>query len=260
MAIILEGQLLTLIIFVIVMVFSGISMTLARMGKLGVQVQRIPAIESIDEAIERCVERGRPLLYLVGGTLSGRSAPTTFCNLDVVSRLAERLSSLGCPLLTAVSQAESISIATDTVRSGFTAGGHPEAFDVQDVRWWSDEWTSYYSGVLTWLYDRRPGAMLMMSGLGWGGAMISHDTHKIDCLLIGADVGITSLSLSYLGPDVLIMMEELYATAAYLTKDPVETSVLFTGDYVKFIWLALAILGVIAATAGSTVIANLFTM
>jgi hypothetical protein len=256
----LEGTILTFVIFVIIMVFAGISMSLARVGKLGVTVQRIPAIESIDEAVERCVERGRPLLYLVGGTLSGRSAPTTFCTLDVVNQLAERLSSLGCPLMTGVSQAEAISVTTDTVRAGFTAGGHPEAFDVQDVKWWSDEWTAYYSGVLTWLYDRRPGAMLMLSGLGWGGAMISHDTHKIDCLLIGADVGITSLSLSYLGPDVLIMMEELYATAAYLTKDPIETSVLFTGDYVKLIWFILAIGGVIAATAGSSIISNLFNL
>jgi hypothetical protein len=260
MAILVEGVLLTLIVFVIVMVFSGIALSLARVGKLNVEVQRIPAIESIDEAVERCVERGRPLLYLVGGTLSGRSAPTTFCTLDVVNRLAERLSSLGCPLMTGVSQAEAISVTTDTVRAGFTAGGHPEAFDVQDVKWWSDEWTSYYSGVLTWLYDRRPGAMLMLSGLGWGGAMISHDTHKIDCLLIGADVGITSLSLSYLGPDVLILMEELYATAAYLTKDPIETSVLFTGDYAKLIWFFLVIAGTIAATAGSSVISNLFTL
>jgi hypothetical protein len=260
MAILVEGTLLIFVIFLIIMVFAGISLTLGRTGRLRVQVQRIPAIESIDEAIERCVERGRPLFYLVGGTLSGRSSPTTFCNLDVLTRLAERISSLGCPLMTGVSQAESIAVSTDVVRSGFTAGGHPEAFNPEDVRWWSDEWTSYYSGVLTWLYDRRPGAMMMLSGLGWGGAMISHDTHKIDCLLIGADTGISSLSLSYLGPDVLILMEELYATAAYLTKDPVETSVLFVGDYVKILWFILSFLGTVAVTVGSTIIFDLMAL
>jgi hypothetical protein len=92
--------------------------------------------------------------------------------------------------------------------------------------------------------------MFMLDGMGWGGAMFSHDVHKVGATLIGADVSAKTLCLSYLGPDVLIMMEELYGTSAYLSKDPIEASVLFAGDYIKILWIGLIVLGVLLATLG----------
>ena len=257
---IVDGLLLTFVIQLIIMVFAIWALESARKGKLKTTVQRIPAIEAIDEAVERCVERGRPLMYDSGGAISGRAAPTQFATLDVLGRLTDRMASLGTPMLVAVYYAESISVTQDVVRMGYTSGGHPEAFNIENIKWWGDEWTSYYSGVLTWLYDKKPAAYIMLTGLNWGGAMLAHDCHKIDCILLGADTSATGLSLSYLGPDVLIMMEELYATAAYLTKDPLETSALFAGDYLKILWVGLIVIGVIAAVAGFPLLDELLKM
>ena len=90
--------------------------------------------------------------------------------------------------------------------------------------------------------------------------MFAHDIHKAGGTLIGADIGARTLCLSYIGPDVLIMMEELYGASAYLSKDPIEASVLFGGDYIKVIWIGLILVGLLFATLGMPFITDLLNM
>jgi hypothetical protein len=251
LAIFEEGKMVDFIVCMIILGIAYYCLDRAKKGKLKVNIQRISTIDAIDEGIDRCVEMGRPVMYYASGAITGTGAATAFALLDILDYVAKRVATADIDLNVVVSSAIGLSVTRDTIREAYLSVGHPERYNSENVRYWAGGWTATYAARLQWLYDTKPGTYFSLGYLGWGGAMLSHDIHKVGATLIGGDVsGGRSLSLSYLGPDVLIMCEELYGTSAYLSKNLIESSVLLGGDYVKIIWIALILLGAILPQVG----------
>ncbi len=208
-------------------------------------IRRIPGLTAIDETVGRATEMGRPITFSLGiGQLDVLTLQALAVALHVV-RLAIRF---GTRVILMMRNPTLYAVADEAVNEAYTAAGRPESFNREDVRFLSNQQFAYASAMVGIISRERSASNYMFGQFAAEALIVAEAANQVGAVQVAGTPTTTQIPFFIAACDYTIIGDEYYAATAYLTREPVLSGSLVGQDRAKMLFLATAILGVIAVT------------
>jgi len=218
----------------------------ARKGLKVPQIQKVPGLDALEEAIGRATEMGRPVFFSPGiGAVNNSQTMASFATLGHVARQCARYDTA---IIVANRTPFVQPITEEIVRQAFVQEGKPEAYVAENIRFLSDDQFAYASGCVGLMLRDRPAANVMIGGF-WAESLVMAEVgSQIGAIQIAGTANTAQLPFFVAACDYCLIGDEIYAAGAYLSRDPVLMGNLIAQDWGKMLGTAIVIVGSIIAT------------
>ncbi|MCX6345454.1 MAG: hypothetical protein NT018_10355 [Armatimonadetes bacterium] len=235
---IVEGLLVFFILFKIYV---------ARRGR-ELYIRRIAGLSSLEEAVGRATEMGRPMLFVpgIGGLdVVGLQAMAILSN---VVRKAAKFSTRVIvpnidPLLYTISE--------EVSKEAFAAEGNPEQFNEDDIRFLSSDQFAYTAGVVGIMHREKTATVLYFGWFFAESLILAENGQLAGAIQIAGTPSTTQIPFFLAACDYTIIGDEYYAASAYLSREPTLLGSLVGQDYGKLLIIWLIIVGALAVTVSA---------
>jgi len=201
-------------------------------------VRQIPGIASLEEAVGRATELGRPVVFALGH--SGLQAIETHAALSILAYVARLAARLRTPFVTLVSQQDVYPVAEETVRQAYTAEGVPDQFRAEEqVRYLSNHTVVYAMGAARIIEESRAGCALFFGPFDFTSLLMAEPGARLGVMQIAGDPSLFQIPFFVCTCDYTVIGEEYYAAGAYLSTDPAARATLASQDLIKAIFAGL---------------------
>ncbi len=216
-------------------------------------IRKIAGLDMVGELIRRCTEMGRPAFFSSGekGSYAIYTTHGSYmaASLAVLSHIAREAAQLGVPLTVIEAREEMISLADATMREQYMLAGKAEQYRPEEMMVFTPD-QSYSIGAVSHIERAKPAAGFMVGEFVHEAIIIGGSAKHGGAMLLGCSTTTDGMAFLLAICDSVMLGEELFAAAAYLTKDPVPARSLAGQDICKLILLAMICLGVAFASAG----------
>ena len=254
-----KGTIFQLIFLLLSIVVIVVMMRIASKGKKMPELRNFPAINAIKEAIGRAVETNRPVVYNLGiSGLRTEAAPMTLAGLDILSHVAMETASSGAKLIIPVCQGENLPIVNDIVFQSYISHGDVGSFNtnVNIIYMGGSQWP-YVAGVMGLLRRERPAANILM-GHFWGESLLQTEAGFLSgAIQIGGTAEFSALPYFAATCDYFLIGEELYAAAAFISRDDVQIATIIAEDVIKLSMLIILVIGILLYFGGNSLLIDL---
>lgn len=246
MSLVKEGRLIPLLLLVFSVILFYLYTRLVRQGR-EVTVRTLPAVEAIREAVGRCAEMGRPLLYTTGITSSissGRSAADSLAGISILGHTVRLCARMGVPFKYFTATIDAYPLIEETVKNAYRQEGKIEEYDEDSIELIANQ-SSLVSRYLGYLQRERPASACLIGGLAYESVVLSEGGNTIGALQISGTVNYYQTPFLVASTDYTLIMEELYAASAEISGDPDSLGALAGEDILKIVVLALFLIGTV---------------
>ncbi|MFA6720881.1 MAG: DUF6754 domain-containing protein [Candidatus Cloacimonadaceae bacterium] len=220
----------------------------ARRGK-ELFIRRIGGLDSMDEAIGRATEKGKPILFVPG--ISDLGDIQTIAALNILSHLAYKSAEYGTELLVPCRFSMVLSAARETVKEAYLKAGKPDAYREESVFYVTDDQFGFVAGVDGIMLREQPAANFFL-GAFWAESLILTETGFGTGAIQTAGTGQPhQIPFFVVSCDYTLIGEELYAASAYISRDPQQLGSLKGHDFGKLLVILLVLFGVIMEIIGA---------
>lgn len=227
----------------------------ARSGK-ELFIRRISGLDSMDEAIGRATEKGKPILFVPG--ISDLGDIQTIAALNILSHLAYKSAEYGADLLVPCRFSMVLSAARETVKEAYLKAGKPDAYKEENVFYVTDDQFGFVAGVDGIMLREQPAANFFL-GAFWAESLILTETGFGTGAIQTAGTGQPhQLPFFVVSCDYTLIGEELYAASAYISRDPQQLGSLKGHDFGKLLVILLVLTGVVMEIIGASWFKNFF--
>ena len=227
----------------------------AKKGK-SLFVRRISGLDAIEEAVGRATEMGKPILYISG--IEDMDNLQTVASMIILGNVTEMVARYDVPLLVPICRPFVVPVAEEAVKQGYIKAGKPDAYDKNNIRYISDEQFAYTAGVNGIMLRERPAANLMFGSFFAESLIMAETGFSTGAIQVAGTANIHQLPFFVVACDYTIIGEELFATSAYLSKEPKLLGSLKGSDLAKFLIIIILILGALLETFGITEFSSWF--
>jgi len=233
-----------------IIVFGGIILfTLLRAGRgFNFSIRKIRAIRAIDEAVERAIESGRPVLFTSGMTGVG---PLLYACLGILKHISVNTARLGAKLFAPCIDPEVFIFTQSTVQSAYRLEGKTNQYDESAVRFLSDEQFAYASGYMGIAHREKVGAAFLFGTFAAESLILAEAGDQVGAMQIAGTTSNEQIPFFITTCDYTLLGEELYAAGAFFSNDPIQKASLRAQDLCKLLILGLVIVGTIISTLGN---------
>ncbi|RLE50696.1 MAG: hypothetical protein DRJ21_01565 [Candidatus Methanomethylicota archaeon] len=261
MEIIVQGRGFQFVILLMTAIFLYIAYRLLKMGK-EIYLRRLPAIDAIEEAIGRAAEMGKPAHYTYGagggwgGGLASHQGPQVVASSAILGYVAQLCARYDVRLIVNMMQADAIPLTEEVIRLAYLREGKPEKFDPKIINYFPGQ-SPMVTGILGTFQRERPAASFHIGGLYYESVVIGEAAKFVGAFLVAGTANTHQLAFIVATSDYVLIGEELYAAAAYISREPMQVASIASEDWVKFILMAITVIGMILESAGIHVISNM---
>ena len=227
----------------------------AKVGK-SLFIRRIAGLDAIEEAVGRATEMGKPVLYISG--IEDVDNIQTVASMIILGNVAKMVANYETPLYVPVCMPFVVPIAEERVKEGYAAAGKPEAYNRDNVRYISSEQFAYAAGVNGIMMREKPAANLMFGSFYAESLLMAETGLATGAIQVAGTANIHQLPFFVVACDYTIIGEELFATSAYLSKEPKLLGSLKGSDLAKVIIMIILAVGALLDTLGITHFASWF--
>lgn len=206
-------------------------------------IRRIAGLNAIDEAVGRATEMGRPVLMIPG---IGQLDIPALQGLNIFGYIARSVAAFGNRTILAVADPPLAGVGEEVIRDAYAAGGRPELFNPDDVRFISDRQFAFASGVAGLIEREKVAASFLMGAFFAESLIITEVAQRTGTIQIAATNQFTQLPFFVATCDYVLLGDEFYAASAYLSRNPTLLGSIVGQDYAKLLILVVIVLGVIA--------------
>jgi len=221
----------------------------AKKGK-SLFIRRIAGLDAIEEAVGRATEMGKPVLFIPG--IEDIDQIQTVAAMIILGNVAKMVAAYDIPLFVPICRPFVVPVAEERVKEGYAAAGKPDAYNRDNVRYISDEQFAYAAGVQGIMLRDRPAANLLFGSFFAESLMLAETGFLTGAIQVAGTANIHQLPFFVVACDYTIIGEELFATSAYLSKEPKLLGSLKGSDLTKAIIIGILALGAILETLGIT--------
>jgi hypothetical protein len=224
-------------------------------------IRRIPGLDAVDECVGRSVEMGRPVLTSTGyDPLTSVDITAIIVSFDVINYLAQKTATAGTDLLLPVGSADTYPLIAENYRDGCTIAGYPEAFNEDNIFYFTKAQWAYTVGVLGLIERRKPGACIYISRYHAEALHFGIVARKVGALSVGGTPSFGMTAFFAVTCDYILLGDEIYAAGAYMSGDPARINNIAVNDVVKWLIMGITLLGVVLASFGSSIIIDLLSL
>lgn len=254
---ILEGKRAELIILLMTIILIYFYIDRGKRGKLP-RIRSFPAMEALREACARAAEMGRDVFYSTGlGGLHDQYAPMTMASLGILGEAAKLCGEVGAKLKYYAVRAYMVPIVRDLLKMGYASAGRPELYSPDEVIYVGEEQRAYMAAVMGYILRERPATVIILGATFWETINVLGTGAIAGAFQIGGTPRLYYLPVVTCVCDYYLIGEELYAASAAITKDPPQMATIEGLDIMKFIILALLVVGFILTSLGFPLIDKL---
>ena len=233
-----------------------------RASRRGIEfpIRKIPALESVDEAIGRATEMGKPILFVPG--LMDIDDVQTVAGIIILGEVASKTAAYDATLNVPVSRSMVMSTARETVKESYLKAGRPDAFNENMIHYLTDDQFGYVSGVDGIMAREKPAAIFMLGTFYAESLILAETGNSIGAIQIAGTAMPSQLPFFIAACDYTLIGEELYAASAYLSRQPHMLGALKGQDMAKLFIMFILIIGTILTLVSPTVgewIINVFS-
>jgi len=239
-------------VFIILGAFFIFIIYFIRQAKAGKSlfVRRIAGLDAIEEAVGRATEMGKPILYISG--IEDMDNLQTVASMIILGNVAQMAAGYEVPLLVPICRPFVVPVAEEAVRQGYVKAGRPDAYNKNNIRYISDEQFAYTAGVNGIMLRDRPAANFMFGSFFAESLIMAETGFSTGAIQVAGTANIHQLPFFVVACDYTIIGEELFATSAYLSKEPKLLGSLKGSDLAKFLIMISLIIGALLETFGIT--------
>jgi hypothetical protein len=215
-----------------------------RGGKLF--IRKIAGLDAIDEAIGRATEMGRPILFVPG--INDMDDVQTIAGITLLGRVAKVVAEYDIKINMPVSRSLVMTTARETIREAYVAGGRPDAYNDDMVRYVTDEQFGYVAAVDGIMVREKPATCFYLGAFFAESLILAETGNSIGAIQIAGTAQPAQLPFFVAACDYTLIGEELFAASAYLSNEPKQLGSLKGQDMGKLMAMIVIIVGVMAAT------------
>ncbi|HPJ70644.1 MAG TPA: hypothetical protein PLF44_07175 [Candidatus Mcinerneyibacteriales bacterium] len=233
-----------------------------RASRRGIEfpIRKIPALESVDEAIGRATEMGKPILFVPG--IMDIDDVQTVAGIIILGEVASKTAAYDATLNVPVSRSMVMSTARETVKESYLKAGRPDAFNENMIHYLTDDQFGYVSGVDGIMAREKPAAIFMLGTFYAESLILAETGNSIGAIQIAGTAMPSQLPFFIAACDYTLIGEELYAASAYLSGQPHMLGALKGQDMAKLFIMTILIVGTVLTLLSPTLgawIINVFS-
>ncbi|MDD3045607.1 MAG: hypothetical protein PHF33_09145, partial [Candidatus Delongbacteria bacterium] len=212
-------------------------------------IRRIPGLDAIDDAVGRATEMGKPIIYDSG--LGAFSSPQTIASMLILRSVAKKVAEFKAEIIYPAYDPVVLQIAEEMIASGFLDAGYPEDHKKDNCFFMVSDQFAFAAGLSGLIARKKPATALHFGYYAAESLLISEAGFAAGAIQVAGTTEATQLPFFITSCDYTLIGEELYAAAAYLSRDPQVLSNLKLSDYGKVIFGILFLLGTIFLSINS---------
>ena len=209
-------------------------------------IRKIAGLESVDEAVGRATEMGRPVLYIPG--ISELDEIETIAGISILGRVAKITAQYETPLMVPVRYPLVLAAGQEMVEQSYIEMGKKDAYDKDMVRYVAGEQFAFTANVNGYMMRERPATNIYMGAFFAESLLLAETGNAAGSIQIAGTARPEQLPFFIAACDYTLMGEELYAASAYLSHEPIMLGGLKGQDFVKMLIIIALIIGVVLVT------------
>ncbi len=239
---------------VLILVFAFMALFLfvlynIRNKKDALFIRRIPGLDAIDDAVGRATEMGKPVIFNSG--LGGISNPQTIASMLILNKVAKKVAEFKAEIIYPAYDPIVLQVAEEMIASGFLDAGVPEEHKKENCFFLVQNQFAFAAGLSGIVARTKPATCLHFGNYAAESLLISEAGYAAGAIQVAGTVDASQLPFFIAACDYTLIGEELYAAAAYLSRDPQIMSNLKLSDYGKLVLGLLFIISTIMLTINS---------
>lgn len=223
-----------------------IAVNRARAGLPLPDIRKIPGLDSFDEAVGRATEMGRPVHMANYG--EGLGGAATFAYWSYMAHVAKLCASYDTRILVSDSSYLCNAVHQDLVRQAYLEAGRPDAFNADDIRYVTGSQFSWAMTVTGMIAREKPAAQFLIGGFQAEALLVAEAGGLAGAIQIVATGSMTQIPFLIASCDYVMIGEELYAGAAWLSKEPVITGSVVSQDIIRMVVFVSVLCGALLET------------
>lgn len=216
----------------------------AHAGK-ALYIRKIAGLDSIDEAVGRATEMGRPVFYTPA---TGTYDISTISGITILSRIAKLSAKYNNRVVITTGDPVVYTMIEEICKEAYNAEGKAELFDPKrDLHFIMGQFPLAMGSA--GIMQREKVAAAFFFGYYYAESLILAEAGNIaGAIQVAGTDAINQVPFFVTTCDYTIIGEELYAASAYISKQPTMLGSLVGQDYGKVLMTILVITGAIFAT------------
>lgn len=222
-----------IILLLMILIYTIVIIILVETVKKGkvLFVRKISGLDTLDEAVGRATEMGRPVLYVPGS--STMSDIATIASLNILGPVAKKIAEYETRLIVPNRDPIVMTVAKEVVKESYSEAGRPDAYSDNDVFFLTDSQFGYAAAISGIMTREKPATNLLL-GMFWAESLIMAEAgNTAGAIQIAGTDAVSQLPFFITSCDYTIIGEELYAASAYLSREPLLMGTLKAQDYFK---------------------------
>jgi hypothetical protein len=211
-------------------------------------VRRINGLDSMDEAIGRATEKGKPILYVPG--ISDLDDIQTIASMTILSHLAHKAAEYDTDLIVPCRFSMVLSAAREVVRESYLKAGRLDAYKESNVFYLTDDQFGYVAGIDGIMVREQPAANFFMGSFYAESLILAETGFSTGAIQTAGTAQAHQLPFFVVSCDYTLIGEELFAASAYLSKDPQQLGSLKGHDFGKLLIILLILCGIVTESLG----------
>jgi len=260
MSVIVSGrisQLLFLLVYSLLVIY-GIYRSVVQ--KKIPHIRQPAAIKALEEAVGRCVEMGKPMLFQTGIGDVSTEGVTHMAMLSVLGYTSKLAAQKDAKFIVSTPSPTLFPMAEAITREAYVAAGKADKFSVDTVRYLSDQQMAYCSAVMQLVKEEKIAANVQIGFFQAENLITLEAAKDAGAINIGGAYRMLRIPDMAIGCDFFLIGEEVFAAGAFCSQEPFQLGSLLGQDMNKWIALAIIILGTVLTALGSNVLIQALRM
>ncbi len=213
----------------------------ARRGK-ELFVRRIPGLESVEEALGRATELGKPILYISGIGYEGDVQ--TIAAMNILGNIAEQVAHYDTDVIVPCINPIVMTIEQELVKQAYTRAGRPENYKSESIFFVTMQQFAYAAAVSGIMVREKPAANFLMGRFAAESLLLAEAGASTGAIQIAGTASPSQIPFFIVACDYTLIGEELFAAGAYMSREPLLLGSLKGQDLAKFVIVVLLIIGI----------------
>jgi len=218
-----------------------VMITRAKQGQKIPEIRRISGIDAFGEAIGRATEMGKPVHMTDYSTDLG--SDSTFAYWSFLSYIAKMCASYDTRFVVTDANYLVNVVNQEIVKQAYLEAGKPDAFNPDDVRFIAGSQFAWAMGVAGFIGRERPAAQFLVGYFYAESLILAEAGNLVGAIQVAAASSPAQIPFFVAACDYTLIGEELYAGAAYISKDPVITGTVVAQDLMRLVLYGVILLG-----------------